>query len=157
MLITFEDPKTKMAEVIVAEILPDVIDAFINKNADYDVNGTNIAEKFGLKGQYMKLHDKVMKLERPLWNGEKLEGEQPEEVLGDLIAHALICLKFLWDGKIHTPQVYRDVEKAPKIPKSPSDIIGPEGLHFYVPGDPTTLIPGSGLGAPRPIKDNPQA
>lgn len=81
---------------ILSEILPEMLQQFAAKSASYQrSNGDNVAANFGVVGQYMKMHDKVSKLERPMFEdrgmGPDLEFEPVEEVLGDLLGHVLLA------------------------------------------------------------------
>lgn len=82
---------TDQAEEIFKKILPGVLDRFVRKNADY--GGT--AHFLGAKGQFADINPKFWKLKRALWDGEKLVGESVEEILCDLVGHALLSLYFL--------------------------------------------------------------
>lgn len=76
---------------IVHEIVPEVVKLFVQKNADYGDTSFDL----GIKGQYAELHRKIGKLKRTMWDGNGLKFEQTEEVLMDLIGHALLSLYFL--------------------------------------------------------------
>jgi hypothetical protein len=61
---------------------------FIAKNVDYKNN----ANRLGLSGAYVDVDRKVAKLKRALWYGQKLNGEQPREILMDLIGHCFLII-----------------------------------------------------------------
>lgn len=82
---------TDQSERIFKEILPAVLDRFVRKNADY--GGT--AHFLGAKGQFADINPKFWKLKRALWDGERLVGESVEEILSDLVGHALLSIYFL--------------------------------------------------------------
>ena len=73
---------------MVDEILPEVVKRFLSKATDY---GTTF-EDLGLKGQYSDIHRKVRKLKRAMWEDKSLVGEDPPEILADLIGNCLISL-----------------------------------------------------------------
>ena len=74
---------------IFSDYLPRAMRLFAAKNAAYG----NASERFGVVAQYMKMVGKLDKLEKPLYEdrglGQELEFEGVEEVLFDLIGHAL--------------------------------------------------------------------
>lgn len=92
-------PKTKQAERIVGEILPGVMELFIDKNADYDIEGIDIAATLGVRGQWADMFRKIAKLKQEMWDqdGSGLAFELAEEVIKDLIGHCLLSLLFLED------------------------------------------------------------
>lgn len=93
---------TPQARFILEEILPDAVTLFVKKNRNYTQHGRNISENFGTKGQFMKMYDKVGKLWAPFWEEKvDLEGEQPEEILQDLLGHVLLALYFLRQESEH--------------------------------------------------------
>jgi hypothetical protein len=97
------NPESPQANKILQEILPMVLNRFVRKNNDYTVNGRNVSENFGIKGQFMKMYDKIAKLRRPLWEDGELTGDEAaEEILEDLVGHALLTLYFLRESKPKT-------------------------------------------------------
>lgn len=99
-----EDELTAQSREIVEMILPMVIQLFVTKSKDYELaNGKNVSDRWGVVGQYMKLADKVDKLERPLFidrgKGEELKHESVEEVLMDIIGHALLTILKYNEGR----------------------------------------------------------
>lgn len=87
---------TGQARAIFREILPDVLEKFLRKNADY---GDDTAAFLGAKGQFADINPKFWKLKKSLWDGEELQGEPVEEILFDLIGHCLLTLHFLAEEK----------------------------------------------------------
>lgn len=77
---------------IYEEILPQVLDHFFQKNADY---GDNHREGLGARAEFVGIHRKVKKLEKALWNRDNMNGEGVEEMLTDLIGQCLITLDLL--------------------------------------------------------------
>lgn len=72
-------------------LLQDWVALFVKKQADYG----DSADDLGAPGQYAELHRKMGKLKRALWDGKVLEGEQPDEVLFDLIGHCFLAIRHL--------------------------------------------------------------
>ena len=74
---------------------------FVKKNQDYNNSGGAVSDNFGLMGQFMKLTDKIHKLRKPMWDDEinrragvpvdKLHFESAEEILDDIIGHAMLA------------------------------------------------------------------
>lgn len=62
---------------------------FMMKQRDYG----DTADDLGAPGQYAELHRKIGKLKRSLWEGEILHGEQPDEILLDLVGHCFLALR----------------------------------------------------------------
>lgn len=97
---------SRQAEAVFALIEP-WVDQFNKKNQDYTNSGGAVSENFGILGQYMKLVDKVHKLRKPMWDSEivrqamnlghvtkraeELNFEDAQEILDDIIGHALLA------------------------------------------------------------------
>lgn len=77
--------------VMVKRILPRAVKRFLEKSADYE----DLFFDLGLAGQYSDMHRKMHKLRKALWEGEELKGEQPEEILEDLIGNCMISIYLL--------------------------------------------------------------
>lgn len=81
---------------ILERYLPEAVRLFASKNAAYQAGSNNGADRFGVAGQFMKLADKVDKLERPLWidhgTGPELEHEEVMEVLQDMFGHVMLTM-----------------------------------------------------------------
>ena len=88
--IEITNPPTEEARSILQTILPGVLEAWLKKNKDY--GDSDVMKALGAKAEFVRLWNKIAKLKRALWDGEKLEGEQPEEIMGDMIAHLLLAL-----------------------------------------------------------------
>lgn len=69
-------------------ILGKVVQRFLTKSVDYG----DVFNELGLAGQYSDMHRKMYKLKRAMWEGRPLKGEQPEEILEDLLGNILISL-----------------------------------------------------------------
>lgn len=68
------------------EILPELLDKFLVASRDYG----EAFRELGERGQYSDMHRKMAKLKRAIWEGEPLERETPEQIVGDLFGHVLI-------------------------------------------------------------------
>lgn len=95
----------------VFNMLPKWLGQFNRKNQDYTNSGGAVSDNFGILGQYMKLVDKVHKLRKPMWDGEivrqamslghvtkraeELNYEDAQEILDDVIGHALLAKLYL--------------------------------------------------------------
>jgi hypothetical protein len=76
------------------EILPKTIELYLKKSRDY---GGNVMETppggdLGVKACFPDMWRKMGKLRLAIWDGQELHGEQPEEILMDLVGHILITL-----------------------------------------------------------------
>lgn len=81
-----EDAYTFINDIIV----PMTIRHFKSKQKDY--SGGPAFMLLGVRGQFSDLNRKFWKLYRALWEGESLEGEQPEEILMDFVGHCFLTL-----------------------------------------------------------------
>lgn len=70
-----------------------VIDKFASKAVDYG----DASDELGIRAQFVDINRKVVKLKRWMWDGKKLAGEQPHEIMMDLIAHLLLGLGMIED------------------------------------------------------------
>jgi hypothetical protein len=87
---------TLVAAYICADLVPEWEKLFVEKNSGYGEGHRDL----GIKAQYVDIHRKVSKLRRAFWDGEELTGEQPREVLLDLIGHCFLAISLLdEDGK----------------------------------------------------------
>lgn len=67
---------------------------FTEKSLDYG-DAVNV---LGARGQFADMHRKMGKLKRAMWDGENLTGEQPVEIVEDMIGHCFLTLYFLTTG-----------------------------------------------------------
>lgn len=66
------------------------------KAADYDgSDGEENHRVLGVRGQFADIWRKIGKLKNALWDGRTLKGEQPREILMDLIGHAFLTIAML--------------------------------------------------------------
>lgn len=72
--------------------VPNWLKGFELKSRDYNSiqTGWEPHEVLGVKGQFADLWRKVGKLKKALWDDETLEGEQPLEIIDDLISHLFL-------------------------------------------------------------------
>lgn len=82
-------------QVMLDEILPDLTERLRSKSKDYG----EVFRELGIRGQYSDMHRKMFKLRRALWDGQRLVGEQPDEILADLFGNILITLYLLQEAK----------------------------------------------------------
>lgn len=87
----FQSIPTEQAIRIVHDVLPKVMELFLQKNKDYGDAHTQHM-RLGPKGQFVDIWRKIIKLKRGLWDGEELAGEKPPEIMMDLIGHCLLAL-----------------------------------------------------------------
>jgi hypothetical protein len=83
---------------ILAAHIPLVVKRMREKSADYNSEGELPFEPhtvLGIKGQFADIWRKVWKLKKGLWDGTELKGEQPIEIIDDLIAHLLLTRDLL--------------------------------------------------------------
>lgn len=79
-------------------IFEEARDLHFKKREDYSRGGKDGGDDLGAAGQYAELHRKDGKLRRALWEGKELTGEQPREVLLDMIGHAVKAIRYLDTG-----------------------------------------------------------
>lgn len=77
-----------MQEVITNRILPEFLERFINKSLDY----RDAWKLLGTKGQFSDINRKFWKLYNAVWLDQELVGEQPYEIVEDIVGHCLILL-----------------------------------------------------------------
>lgn len=86
-------PETQSGQWVVTHGIRQFLESFLPKNHDYADN--NFA--LGSGGEANELKKKVLKLYRNMVDGVELRGEQPDELLNDIIGHAFLA-KFLLQG-----------------------------------------------------------
>lgn len=92
VMLALQDNDTDQFTEILLELVPVVLSRFARASRDYGTTGAN---RLGAAGQFADMSRKMLKLQRALWEGKTLEGEQPEEILSDLIAHCLLTMQFI--------------------------------------------------------------
>ncbi|HEY7418507.1 MAG TPA: hypothetical protein VH593_25225 [Ktedonobacteraceae bacterium] len=78
-------------------IAPAAIEAFRKKAEDH--SGAPHFMLLGAKGQFAEINKKFWKLYNAIWQDRDLRGEQPYEIVQDLIGHCLLMLWCLEDDK----------------------------------------------------------
>jgi hypothetical protein len=73
---------------IMAVLLDEWARQFTDKNIDYGGD----ENKLGVAGAFVDIHRKEGKLKRAIWDGQTLNGEQPREILLDLIGHCFLTI-----------------------------------------------------------------
>lgn len=82
--------ETEQLRRIVCKVLPQVMEKFAAKNAEYGENAFVLGER----GQFSDIWRKIAKLKTAIWDGhpEQLVTEGPDEIMSDLIGHLLLTL-----------------------------------------------------------------
>lgn len=78
-------------EIIMERILPEFLNEFINKGADYGDSWRLL----GAKGQFSDINRKFWKLYNSIWLDQELVGEQPDECAKDIIGHCFLLMYIL--------------------------------------------------------------
>lgn len=73
---------------ILETLIPEWVEKFTEKNKDYG----NDANRLGTRGAFVDIYRKVGKLKRAIWDGQELKGEQPREILLDLVGHCFLTI-----------------------------------------------------------------
>ncbi len=72
-------------------IIDEIVKLFHQKHKDYG----DMRNDLGIQAQYVDIHRKVGKLRKALWDGVELTGEQPREIMLDLIGHLLLTIDMI--------------------------------------------------------------
>lgn len=91
------NPPTQQATDVLMEVLPGVLELWLQRNRDY---GDDPEGRLGPKAQFVDMYRKMKKLKRALWEGKNLTGEQPDEIIKDLIGHSMLALLDIKHGEI---------------------------------------------------------
>jgi hypothetical protein len=93
-----ENNDSEQLKRIVTVVLPEVIEKFAMKNAEYGDMGEG--RSLGPRGEFVEINRKVGKIQTAIWDGhpEQLTSEKAEEVVQDIIGHCLMMLDML-DGQ----------------------------------------------------------
>lgn len=92
-------------------LLPEWVAQFRAKNADYSGAGAEPHKVLGVQGQFADIWRKIWKLKKALWDGQTLAGEQPEEILRDLIGHCFLTLDLLREAKVERLEADLDAHR----------------------------------------------
>lgn len=96
------------ADYIAHVLMPEARELFLRKSADYNAAGLENHRILGTMGQFADIWRKIMKLKAALWDRQTLTGEQPREILLDLIGHCYLALAMIDRPKgtlsVRTPQ-----------------------------------------------------
>jgi hypothetical protein len=85
-------PQTSSGYFIYEVLLPEFLERFFAKNADY---GDQHRTGLGTAAEFVGIHRKVEKLKTALWDGQEMNGEGPREMLFDLIGQCFIILDLM--------------------------------------------------------------
>lgn len=100
--------------------VPEWLQLFEKKSADYNTKATAKRPAFqphevlGIKGQWADIWRKVWKLHKALWDDEQLTGEQPREIILDLISHLFLTIDLMEKQsplQLPEPGTYRAIKK----------------------------------------------
>lgn len=95
VLLSEAQRQNQVAAEITGPLLLEWLSQFIEKNKGYKPGWD-----LGMSGEYAEIFRKTGKLHHSIWDGEKLEGEQPREVVMDLIGHCFLFLVHCDNGKM---------------------------------------------------------
>ena len=95
VLISFNGSESDQLHDILAEHLPDMLDLFIKKNAEYGSGEQSSGTYLGARGQFADIWRKIGKLKIGLWDGNEaqLTTESVDEILRDMIGHCFLALQ----------------------------------------------------------------
>lgn len=95
VLISFNGQESEQLHSILAEHLPDMLDLFIKKNAEYGSGEQSSGTYLGARGQFADIWRKIGKLKIGLWDGNEaqLTTESVDEILRDMIGHCFLALQ----------------------------------------------------------------
>ncbi len=95
VLISFNGDESDQLHDILAEHLPDMLDLFIKKNAEYGSGEQSSGTYLGARGQFADIWRKIGKLTIGLWDGNEaqLTTESVDEILRDMIGHCFLALQ----------------------------------------------------------------
>ncbi|AWY04510.1 hypothetical protein SEA_GILDA_54 [Microbacterium phage Gilda] len=95
VLISFNGAESDQLHDILAEHLPDMLDLFIKKNAEYGSGEQSSGTYLGARGQFADIWRKIGKLKIGLWDGNEaqLTTESVDEILRDMIGHCFLALQ----------------------------------------------------------------
>jgi hypothetical protein len=92
----------RAAQRITVHLVQEWIEQFLEKNKDYASgptpgfpDGFENADVLGIQGQFAEIWRKIWKLKKALWDDQELIGEQPREVLLDMIGHCFLAIDML--------------------------------------------------------------
>lgn len=92
----------RAAHRITNSLVQEWIELFLEKNSDYNSaptpgfpEGFENADVLGIQGQFAEIWRKIWKLKKAMWDDQELTGEQPREVLLDLIGHAFLAIDMM--------------------------------------------------------------
>lgn len=82
-------------EMALTSIFNEAQELHVKKRKDYQTAEGDVGDDLGAAGQYAEIHRKSKKLKRALWDGQPMVGEQPREILLDLIGHAVKAIRYI--------------------------------------------------------------
>jgi hypothetical protein len=113
----------KAYQYIFDQIVPNAIESFRDKARDY--RGGPAFLNLGAKGQFSDINRKFWKLYHAIWEDGRLEGEQPYEIVEDMIGHCFLLLYCLrkptFVQTLEELGSSEEVLKAARGPMAPND------------------------------------
>lgn len=99
-------------ERIMSQQVPEWAAKFDAKSRDYNSASTGWEPHtfLGVKGQFADIWRKIGKLKKSLWDEERLTGEQPREIIQDLISHLFLTLDLMGPEPALYPGVTLETE-----------------------------------------------
>lgn len=92
----------RAAQRITVRLVQEWIEQFLEKNKDYTSEplpgfseGFENADVLGIAGQFAEIWRKIWKLKKAMWDDQELIGEQPREVLMDMIGHCFLAIDMI--------------------------------------------------------------
>lgn len=145
---------------IMEEVIPRTVEVFHSKSKDYQ--GGPAFQFLGSKGQFSDINRKFWKLYAAVWEGKDLEGEQPIELLMDIIGHCwltIYCLeqesrmpnslpdfKDYLDERLNTAKMFRPAPEDPVV----SSLMEAHVRHIPV----RCIVCGDTVGGPWLVRSN---
>lgn len=84
------------------DVAPRTLARFLSKGKDYQ----DAFAYLGLKGQFSDINRKFQKLKNAVWDGRELTGEQPREIVEDMIGHCYLMLYLMDKEEEEQPQLF---------------------------------------------------
>src|SRR5215510_4212849 len=81
---------SRNGQYVLESLIPEWVGYFTDKSQDYADDAENMG--LGYKGSFSDMWRKMGKLKRALWDDQELRGEQPRELLQDVIGHCFLII-----------------------------------------------------------------
>jgi hypothetical protein len=83
-----EENMSPEGKYVITELVGEWVNYFSDKQADYKDDGNT----FGAMGIVPDIDRKAKKIRRAIWDHQRLAGEQPREILFDMIGHCFLMV-----------------------------------------------------------------